>query len=48
MALGIEREEKCAWLAASEEVGPFEPLRYVEVERLGDPSEFLSPAPSTK
>lgn len=49
MSLGMGREKReCAWLAASEEVGPLEPLRYIELERLDIPLQFLSRAHNTK
>lgn len=49
MTLEMGKEERmCAWLAASEEVGPLKPLRYIEPEQLDIPSQFLSPVPVTK
>lgn len=49
MSLGMGREEReHAGLAASEEVGSIEPLRYMGPGRLDIPSQFPSPAPSTK
>lgn len=43
MTFGKGREAReCAWLAASEEVGPLEPLRYIELERLNIPSVSVS------
>lgn len=49
MALGMGREEReLTVLAAFEEIGPIEPLRYLGMDRLDIPSQFLSPEPSTK
>lgn len=49
MTLEMGKEERmCTWLAASEEVDPLKPLRYIELEGLDIPSQFLSPAPGTK
>lgn len=45
---GKEREREHAGPAASEEVDPLEPLRYLGQKRLDILSQFLSPAPSTK
>lgn len=45
--LAWEGRREHAGLAASEEVGSIEPMRYTGPGRLDIPSQFLSPAPST-